>query len=93
MNSGRPCAAAHCVLSKAIFGAVQRLSAHSKPLTAVNFSAALSCGCAFAPHDGTTYLGLLKCASSALDHAKRHGKNRMEVFSSATQARLSEPWS
>ena len=42
----------------------------------------LSCGCAFAPH-GTPIWGLLKCASSALDHAKRHGKNRMEVFSSA----------
>lgn len=38
MNSGSSCAAAHCALSKAISVLCSRPSAHSKPLTAVNFS-------------------------------------------------------
>lgn len=65
------------------FGAVQQAFSTQQTFDGSKFFCTLSCGCAFAPHDGTTYLGLLKCASSALDHAKRHGKNRMEVFSSA----------
>ena len=62
------------------FGAVQQAFSTQQTFDGSKFFCTLSCGCAFAPHDGTTYLGLLKCASSALDHAKRHGKNRMEVF-------------
>ena len=65
------------------FGAVQQAFSTQQTFDGSKFFCTLSCGCAFAPHDGTTYLGLLKCASSTLDHAKRHGKNRMEVFSSA----------
>ena len=44
------------------------------------FYCTLSCGCAFAPADGATYLKLTHCASYALEHAKRRGKNRMEKY-------------
>ena len=53
------------------FGAVQQAFSTQQTFDGSKFFCTLSCGCAFAPHDGTTYLGLLKCASSALDHAKR----------------------
>ena len=45
------------------------------------FYCTLSCGCAFAPDDGATYVDLSKCAAYALDYAKRRGKNRMECYS------------
>lgn len=44
------------------------------------FYCTLSCGCAFAPADGASYAELARCASYALECAKRRGKNRMEFY-------------
>ncbi len=44
------------------------------------FYCTLSCGCVFAPDDGHTYADLTRCATYALDWAKRHGKSRMEFY-------------
>ena len=44
------------------------------------FYCTLSCGCAFAPDDGASYVELERCASYALECAKRRGKNRMELY-------------
>lgn len=44
------------------------------------FYCTLSCGCAFAPADGMSYVDLARCAAYALEYAKYRGRNRMEYY-------------
>lgn len=44
------------------------------------FHCTLSCGCAFAPDDGESYVALSRSAAYALEYAKRRGKNRLERY-------------
>lgn len=44
------------------------------------FYCTLSCGCAFAPEDGSSYIDLTRSANYALEYAKQHGKNRMAFY-------------
>lgn len=44
------------------------------------FYCTLSGGCVFAPDDGRSYVELARCASYALEYAKRRGKNRLECY-------------
>ena len=44
------------------------------------FHCTLSCGCAFAPDDGDSYVVLSRSAAYALEYAKRRGKNRLERY-------------
>lgn len=45
------------------------------------FYCTLSGGCAFAPDAGSSNVELARCASYALEYAKRRGKNRLECYS------------
>nr|WP_241426778.1 EAL domain-containing protein [Dysosmobacter acutus] len=44
------------------------------------FYCTLSGGCVFAPDNGSSYVELARCASYALEYAKRRGKNRLERY-------------
>ncbi len=63
-----------------LFYSIQETFSEQQIFDGKKFYCTLSCGCAFAPEHGASYIELTQGAAYALDYAKRRGKNRMEYY-------------
>ena len=71
---------ASCTAAQQLFRLIRTALGSQQSAGGKKFYCTLSCGCAFAPDDGASYVELERCASYALECAKRRGKNRMELY-------------
>lgn len=75
-------------VAQSFFYAVRESFSMQQSYEGRKFSCTLSCGCVFAPKDGSDYQQLLKYANYAFDYAKHSGKNRVAYFSADILARM-----
>ncbi|MGL5837524.1 MAG: putative bifunctional diguanylate cyclase/phosphodiesterase [Sphingorhabdus sp.] len=67
---------------------ILRVMAEPFELGAQATAVSASIGIAMAPRDGASYLELLRAADTAMYHAKRAGRNRVELYSSSLDEEL-----
>lgn len=68
-------------IARAFYRRAQAAFSHQQTWEGRKFFCTLSCGCVFAPRDGTDLQSLVKYAHFALEHAKQSGKNQLCLFS------------
>ena len=71
----------HQEVASQLYYTIHEAFADQQVFDGKKFHCTLSCGCASAPEDGHSFGNLTRCATYALEYAKRRGKNRMEYYS------------